>query len=96
MSHFNAYAIHNQQIEDQEPIYKSLYPSDGSEPDFHDLESFQEFSELPLLKNITEYSDIWRDALDNNGSTSVKMLNVFFLSLFNHIDHVIQINMKKI
>ena len=81
VSHFNAYAIHNQQIEDQDPIYKSLYPSDGAEPDFHDLKSFQEFSELPLLKNVTDYSDIWRDALDGNGSTSVKMLNVFFYFL---------------
>ena len=63
VDHFNAYAIHNQQIDTQDPIYKALYPSSGAEPDFHDLESFQEFSELPLLNNITEYSDVWKDAL---------------------------------
>ena len=40
-----------------------MYPSSGAEPDFHDLESFEEFSVLPLLKNITEYSDVWIDAL---------------------------------
>ena len=63
MDHFNAYAIHNQQIENQTAIYKALYPSSGAEPDFHDLESFGEFSELPLLNNTTEYSDVWKDAL---------------------------------
>merc|ERR1719270_231905 len=45
VTHFNAYAIHNQQINGSEPIYKALYPSSGPEPNFHDLESFEEFSE---------------------------------------------------
>ena len=75
MNHFNAYSIHNQQIENQEPIYKALYASSGSEPDFHDLESFEEFTALPLLQTVTEYSDIWKDAL--NGATSVNLINVF-------------------
>ena len=63
VDHFNAYAIHNQPINGENPIYKSLYPSYGEEPDFHDLESFQEFSTLPLLQTITELSDLWKDAL---------------------------------
>jgi len=64
VTHFNAYAIHNQQIPGEEPIYKSLYPSNGDQPDFHDLDSFHEFSALPLLKTITDYSETWKDALD--------------------------------
>ena len=81
VTHFNAYAIHNQNINGSEPIYKALYPSSGPEPNFHDLESFEAFSELPLLKNITDYSDIWRDALDDNGSTCMKIFNAFFYFL---------------
>ena len=82
MNHFNAYSIHNQQIENQDPIYKALYPSSGPEPDFHDLESFGEFTALPLLQTVTEYSDTWKDALDPvatttwNGATNVKIINV--------------------
>ena len=81
VTHFNAYAIHNQQINGSEPIYKALYPSSGSAPDFHDLESFEEFSELPLLQTITDYSDIWKDALEDNGSSCIKMFNAFFYFL---------------
>ena len=77
MTHFNAYAIHNQQINGSEPIYKALYPSSGEKPDFHDLDSFKEFSELPLLKTITDYSDIWKEAL-SGGSSRIKMSNEIF------------------
>merc|ERR1712062_5222 len=70
VTHFNAYAIHNQQINGTDPIYKALYPSSGEEPDFHDLESFGEFSELPLLMNITVYSEIWKEALDNEETST--------------------------
>ena len=92
VTHFNAYAIHNQQINGSERIYKALYASSGPEPNFHDLESFKEFSELPLLKNITDYSDIWREALEDstststststsNGSSCIRMFNAFFYFL---------------
>ena len=81
VTHFNAYAIHNQQINGSEPIYKALYPSSGPKPDFHDLESFEEFSELPLLKTITDYSDEWKEALEENGSSCIKMFNAFFYLL---------------
>ena len=70
VTHFNAYAIHNQQLNGSEPIYKALYPSSGEQPDFHDLDSFKEFSELPLLKTITDYSDIWKEALSQSTTTS--------------------------
>ena len=63
VNYFNAYSIHNQQIEGQDPIYKALYPSSSAEPDFHDLESFRKFSALPLLSTVTENSDVWDDAL---------------------------------
>ena len=77
MNNFNAYSIHNQQIENQDPIYKALYASLGPEPDFHDLESFEEFTALPLLQTVTEYSDIWKEALEPlNGATNVKIINV--------------------
>ena len=75
VNHFNAYSIHNQQIENQDPIYKALYASSGPAPDFHDLDSFEEFTALPLLQTVTDYSDIWKDAL--NGATTVKIINVF-------------------
>lgn len=81
VTHFNAYAIHNQQINGSEPIYKALYASSGPEPNFHDLESFKEFAELPLLKNITDYSDIWRRALEDNGSSCIRIFNAFFYFL---------------
>ena len=61
--HFNAYAIHNQQIDGQEPIYKALYPSSEEEPDFHDLESFEVFSGLPTIQTTTTLSDVWSKAL---------------------------------
>ena len=61
--HFNAYAIHNQQIDGQEPIYKALYSSSGEEPDFHDLESFEVFSGLPTIQTTTTLSDVWSKAL---------------------------------
>jgi len=77
VTHFNAYAIHNQQINGSEPIYKALYPSSGEKPDFHDLDSFKEFSELHLLKTITDYSDIWKEAL-SGGSSRIKMSNEIF------------------
>ena len=69
VNYFNAYSIHNQQIEGQDPIYKALYPSSSSEPDFHDLESFRKFCAIPLLSAVTENSDVWNDALDNGAST---------------------------
>ena len=89
ITHFNAYAIHNQQINGTDPIYKALYPSSGEEPDFHDLESFEKFSALPLLMNITDYSEIWKEALDNeetsttatnptSNAANIKMVNSFF------------------
>ena len=68
-----------------------MYPSSGEKPDFHDLESFGEFSELPLLMNITDYSEIWKEALDNeetsttattitptSNAANIKMVNSFF------------------
>ena len=59
----NAYAIHDQQ---NEPIYKSLYPSNGAQPDFHDLESFASLNNaLPSLNDITELSPIWKEALND-------------------------------
>lgn len=58
----NAYAIHNQ---DETPIYKSLYPSNKAQPDFHDLASFQEFNALPSLKTIKILSSTWEEALKN-------------------------------
>ena len=61
--HFNAYAIHNQQIDGQDPIYKALYPSSEEEPDFHDLESFEVFSGLPTIQTTTTLSDVWSKAL---------------------------------
>ena len=61
--HFNAYAIHNQQIDGQEPIYKALYPSSAEEPDFHDLGSFEVFSGLPTIQTTTTLSDVWSKAL---------------------------------
>ena len=70
VTHFNAYAIHNQQINGTDPIYKALYPSSGEEPDFHDLESFGEFSELPSLMNIADYSEIWKEALTITTTTT--------------------------
>ena len=68
VNYFNAYSIHNQQIEGQDPIYKALYPSSSAEPDFHDLESFRKFSALPLLSTVTENSAVWDDALANGAS----------------------------
>ena len=59
----NAYAIHDQQ---NEPIYKSLYPSNGAQPDFHDLESFASLNNaLPSLNDIKELSSIWKEALND-------------------------------
>ena len=59
----NAYAIHDQQ---NEPIYKSLYPSNGAQPDFHDLESFASLNDaLPSLNDIKELSSIWTEALND-------------------------------
>ena len=59
----NAYAIHDQQ---NEPIYKSLYPSNGTQPDFHDLESFASLNNaLPSLNDIKELSSIWKEALND-------------------------------
>ena len=74
VTHFNAYSIHNQKIENQTAIYKALYPSSGLEPDFHDLESFEEFSALPLLQTVVEYSDVWKDAL--NGASKANIINI--------------------
>ena len=60
---FNAYAIHDQQ---NDPIYKSLYASNGAQPDFHDLPSFQKFDALPSLKSINQLSSTWEDAIKEN------------------------------
>ena len=80
VNYFNAYSIHNQQIEGQDPIYKALYPSSSAEPDFHDLESFRKFSALPLLSTVTEHSDVWDDALDNGASiVTIPNAGVFLL-----------------
>ena len=59
---FNAYSIHDQHVK---PIYKSLYPSSGPKPDFHDLESFAELKVLHSLTKIKEQSSIWREAIKN-------------------------------
>lgn len=59
---FNAYAIHDQHVK---PIYKSLYPSDGAQPDFHDLPSFAAFNAFPSLKNINQLSSTWEEAIKN-------------------------------
>ena len=78
VNYFNAYSIHNQQIEGQDPIYKALYPSSSAEPDFHDLQSFRKFSALPLLSTVTENSDVWDDALDNGASiVTIPSVGVF-------------------
>ena len=45
------------------------------EPDFHDLESFQQFSGLSLLDTNTEYSSVWADAV-RGSATNVKGLSV--------------------
>jgi len=58
----NSYAIHDQDVS---PIYKSLYPSNGAQPDFHDLASFAEFNALPTLKNVNQLSSTWEEALRN-------------------------------
>ena len=59
---FNAYAIHDQHVK---PIYKSLYPSNGAQPDFHDLPSFAAFNEFPSLKNINHLSTTCEEAIRN-------------------------------
>jgi hypothetical protein len=59
---FNAYAIHDQDVK---PIYKSLYPSNGAQPDFHDLPSFAAFNALSSLKNINQLSSTWEEAIKN-------------------------------
>ena len=63
----NAYAIHDQQ---NEPIYKSLYPSNGAQPDFHDLESFASLDNtLPSLNDMQELSSIWTEALSESSKS---------------------------
>ena len=59
---FNAYAINGQ---DEDRIYKALYPVPGSQPDYHRLEYF-----LPYDGRFIDglYSHFWSSALSDQGN----------------------------
>lgn len=58
---FNAYAIHGQP--ESQRIYKSLFPSNATQPDFHALEFFQTFD---MKIDQDTLSDFWMEALGKN------------------------------
>ena len=55
---YNAYAIHGPE---DKRVYKALFPSDGENPDFHDLKSFKP---LELAIDQNSISKFWQDAME--------------------------------
>ncbi|CAL4067950.1 unnamed protein product [Meganyctiphanes norvegica] len=65
VTRMNAYAIHG--VGDNR-VYQALYPApaDSAAPDFHRLELFQPLDFEYQVKDNSEYSDIWLDAIDSS------------------------------